>query len=428
MKIKKIFIAGLTLLSLTAAEAQTIEERLAILEQKLETEQEAASNFSLKVSGYLQADYRDYLRDEGSTQFADQFYIRRARTAVSGTVHKHTDYRVMIDLANGGGTTPGPTSNLLQDAYVELKGIPWARLRLGKFKLPLGLERYQSDSSLAFVERALPANLVPGRDTGAQLSGEWKEGLLSYHAGVFNGVVDGGNGETDTHDGKDYVGRLFSQPFKKSSSEWINGFGLGIAGSVGDQFGSATTSNLPSAYRTESLQTFFTYQSGTFADGTRKRINPQASWYLSRVGLLGEYIASSQEVTRVNVSTRTANLTHRSWQLAGSFVLTGERPSFDGLKPRKSFDPKHGGWGAFEIVGRYATFRADDASFDNGGFFASPATSAKKARSWATGFNWYLNSNLKVVSNYNVTSFLGGATTGNRPTERVILNRVQVSF
>ena len=31
---------------------------------------------------------------------------------------------------------------------------------------------------------------------------------------------------------------------RPASSEWINGLGLGIAGSVGNQFGNTTTSNL----------------------------------------------------------------------------------------------------------------------------------------------------------------------------------------
>jgi phosphate-selective porin OprO and OprP len=278
-----------------------------------------------------------------------------------------------------------------------------------------------------FVERSLVTQLVPIRDTGAGILGDFGDGAVSYQAAVVNGVADGSSGETDTSDGKEYEGRIFLQPFKKSVSELINGFAVGVAGSIGDQFGSATTSNLSSGYRTDGQQTFFTYQAGAHANGERKRISPQGYWYGSHLGLLWEYVASSQEIQRVSTSTQTATVTNRAWQVAGSFVVTGERPSFNGVKPKKGFDPKNGGWGALELVGRYAIFRADDEAFNSG--FASITSSAKKAKSWSAGANWYLNNNLRVASNYAVTSFLGGATGSlNRPTEKVILSRFQVTF
>lgn len=432
------------------APAQTLEQRLAILERKYENDQEAAAakakdgsgvtagkdgfiiksndgNFSLKLSGVIQTDYRDYLGDHGSTQFSDQFLLRRVRPTFEGTVNKFITFRITPDFANGGGTTAGPTSSLLPDAYVELQYIQAAKLRVGKIKPPFGLENLQSDPALFFTERSVVTQLVPVRDTGVQLSGEFKGGLFSYQAAVLNGVIDGTNGETDTSDGKEYVGRLFLQPFKPASSEWINGFGFGVAGTIGDQFGTASTSNLTSGYKTDGQQTFFTYQSNTFANGQRKRISPQGYWYTSHVGLLWEYVASSQEIKRVSTSTTTATVTNRAWQIAASYVLTGERPSFGGIKPRKIFDPKNGGWGALELTGRYAIFRADDEAFTK--TFAVATSSAKQARSWSTGVNWFLNNNLRISSDYAVTSFLGGASAGlNRPTEKVILSRVQVTY
>jgi phosphate-selective porin OprO/OprP len=421
----------------------SVEERLSILERKYEVDQEAAAarapeaatltagkdgveiktsdgNFSLRLSGYLQVDYRDYLDDQN--QFADQFLLRQVRTIFSGTVRKVVDYRIMTDFANGGGTTAGPTSTLLQDAYVEWKPKTWARVRGGKFKSPVGLERLRTDSSLSFVERSLTVNLVPNRDTGVELLGDVADGAISYQAGVLNGVPDGASGESDANDGKDYEGRVFVQPFKAAGSDWVNGLGAGVAVTLGDQLGTAATGNLTSGLRTDGQQTFFTYQNGTFANGRRRRVVPQGHWYVGSFGLLGEYVSSSQDVRRVSVSTGTATLTHRAWQIAGSWVLSGERASFAGVKPLHS-------WGAIEATGRYAILVADAESFDNGGFFANPATSARKARSWAAGLNWYAASNVRALLDYDVTSFVGGGAGGNnRPTEEVILTRVQVSF
>lgn len=436
-------LAGQIVQAEDAAPPLSVDQRLSILERKYENDQEAATaktkdgssvtagkdgfqlksndgSFTLKLSGYAQTDYREYLNDHGNTAFTDQFLLRRVRPIFSGTLNKVTDFRIMADLANGGGTGG---STLLQDAYVEWKYWPAAKVRVGKFKPPVGLERLQSGSAIQFVERALPTNLVPNRDTGVQLSGDFKEGLLSYQLGVFNGVVDGSSGETDTTDGKDYAGRLFVQPFKAASSEWWNGLGLGVSGSVGDQFGTAAATNLISSYKTNGQQDFFKYQAGTFANGRRTRISPQGYWYTSHFGILGEYVASSQEVTRVSTTT----LTHVAWQVAASYVLTGERPSFNGIKPRKPFDPDTGGWGALELTGRYSVFRVDQDAFNAG--FAVPNSWAQRATAWTAGLNWYLNSNLKVVSNYESTSFVGGAAGGlNRPSEHAILSRVQWAY
>ena len=55
--------------------------------------------------------------------------------------------------------------------------------------------------------------------------------------------------------------------------------------------------------------------------------------------------------------------------------------------------------------------------------------SARRARSWGLGLNWYLNSNLKLVFNHTHASFDGGAPLGeDREDEEVFSTRVQVAF
>ena len=66
----------------------------------------------------------------------------------------------------GGGTT------VLQDAYLDLKFSPAFKLRTGKFKSPLGLERLASALDIPFVERAYPTSIVANRDIGVLLFGD----------------------------------------------------------------------------------------------------------------------------------------------------------------------------------------------------------------------------------------------------------------
>lgn len=94
--------------------------------------------------------------------------------------------------------------------------------------------------------------------------------MFSYQLGLFNGIADGANAESDNSDGKDFSARVFFHPFKPSRNEWANDLGVGVAGSIGDQTGTAAASNLPS-FRSQAQLTFFTYAAGTFADGKRTR-------------------------------------------------------------------------------------------------------------------------------------------------------------
>ena len=107
-------------------------------------------------------------------------------------------------------------------------------------------------------------------------------------------------------------------------------------------------------------------------------------------------------------------------------MLTGEDASYRGVvKPSAPFSPG-GGWGAFELVGRYGELEIDDGAFP---LFADPAVSARRAKAWTLGVNWYLTSNLKLVVNYLDTQFEGGAATGaDREDEKAVFSRLQVAF
>lgn len=68
----------------------------------------------------------------------------------------------------------------------------------------------------------------------------------------------------------------------------------------------------------------------------------------------------------------------------------------------------------------------DGTAFSRG--LADPTKSAREARAWAVGLNWYLSRNFKYVLNYEHTTFTGGAAGGDRRPENAILVRSQVSF
>jgi phosphate-selective porin OprO/OprP len=339
------------------------------------------------------------------------------RPNIEGTVAKYFSFRILTEFGEG--------KTSLQDAYIDFTYFPNAKLRVGKFKSPVGLERLQSVTDSRFVELALPTNLVPNRDIGFLLYGDPWGGALSYAVGVVNGVADLASGDGDNNDDKDGVARLFVHPFRGTGIDALKGLGLGVGASYGNRQGSTTDQNLPS-YKSAGQQTFFKYRNGTdnvYADGSSVRVSPQGFFYYGPIGLFGEYVRSTQEVRKLPSTVR--KLTNTAWQAAAYYVLTGEDESYKGIVPKRPFEPGKSGWGALEIAARYSALRVDDDAFP---IFADLTKSASKAAAWAGGLNWYLNRNVKVALTYEETKFTRGATIGDREKEKVLLNRVQLTF
>jgi phosphate-selective porin OprO and OprP len=87
--------------------------------------------------------------------------------------------------------------------------------------------------------------------------------------------------------------------------------------------------------------------------------------------------------------------------------------------------PSEESWGAVELAARYSALSVDADAFP---LYADPARSAREARSWGAAANWYLNANARIGFNLDHTSFEGGATEGDRPSETVLLSRFQLSW
>ncbi|MFN7953919.1 MAG: porin [bacterium] len=433
----------------TAQKLQELDQKVKVLERLREIDKETADakkaeavtvtanpkdgfsiknadgTFVLKLTGLVQTDVRNFF-DDTTAKLPTQFLVRRARPIIEGTVYKYFEFRLVPDF--GGGAA------VIQDAYADVKLIPELALRTGKFKAPVGLERLQSDSFTFFIEPGLPTALVPNRDVGAQLFGDIGNGVLTYQVGVFNGVADGASGDLDTFDDKDIDARIYAAPFKTTDVDALVDLNIGIAGTFGSQHGSITAPNLPS-YRTFGQNTFFRYKTdatataaataaGTaYAVGSRTRFTPQLYWAWDSFSTLAEYVHSTQKVKLADVAE---DIPADAWSVSVGYVVTGEKASFKGVQPAAPFDPANGGWGAVELVARYGDLTIDDKAFDSK--FADIAKSAKEAKEWGVGANWYLTKIYKIALDYGRTEFDGGAKGGDRETENAILTRLQAAF
>jgi phosphate-selective porin OprO/OprP len=357
----------------------------------------------------VQFDGRFFTGDEGALAI-DNFLLRRVRPIVQGTVGKYFEFNLTPDF--GGGTT------VLQDAWLDFKPSAKVKVRVGKFKSPVGLERLQSATAIHFVERAFPTSIVPNRDVGIQVSGDLAGGVVQYAGAVLDGAPDGGSVDSDLNDGKDLAGRLFLSPFKKGSSP-LKDLGFGIAGTTGKQ-----TGPLP-AYRSGGQISVISVATGITADGTRTRYSPQLSFYSGRFGLLAEYAQSDSKVKKAD-GTRF-DFKAKAWQTTATIALTADKASYAGLRPQKPFDPSKGQWGALELVARVHELKLDPSVLDDG--LVDPARSPRKLSGFGVGLNWSITRNVKQMADFDHVSFGGGAAAGaDRESENVIFIRTQVSF
>jgi phosphate-selective porin OprO and OprP len=449
-----------------AAQIQELDQKVRILSRERENDQDAAvasaktapkitlgasgfgfssgdSNFVATIHGLVQVDSRTFGHDN-HIQGNDGILLRRARPIITGTVFRDFDFNFTPEFGNGTpGAASAATAPSIYDAYINYHYSPAFQIEAGKFKEPVGLEYLQSDANMSFNERSLATDLIPGRDVGFELHGDIDGGVLSYAAGIFNGVGDGQKNTSNTafQNDREFDGRLFVQPFKTTGITALQNFGVGAGGSWGSSsitntlgLPNTTGGTLPGFY-TDGQQQFFAYNpatGGVVANHDHWRLSPQGYYYYGPFSLLGEYVISEQGVKN-SVSLKTADLRNTAWEISAGWVLTGEAASFNGITPRHPFDPRNGSWGAVQLVARYAELNVDKSAFPN---FANSATSASGAQAWALGLNWYLNKNIRVNASYSHTTFTGGGTTAATTApnsvashpEDVFFTRVQLSF
>jgi phosphate-selective porin OprO/OprP len=395
----------------------------------------------IHLRGNVSLDGR-FFSDSSTPVTADTWLVRRLRPTLEGTLDHIIDFRIMPDFAQG--------KTILQDGWANVRFEPWLALEFGKFKAPVGLERLQLEQFARFIEPALTADLLPYRDLGLKLGGTLGRGILTYDVAVLDGVVDegstDGNSVPDTNSTGKFTwdGRLFARPFLQTDAKALRGLGIGLAQTYVKDSGvntASTTTSLLAGYKTTGQQSMSGYRgntvsggafnNATIAAGIERRTVPQFYYYFRSLGLLGEYVAESQQVQRnlTAASNRLATLNNSAWQLQAAWFITGEDEGYDTATPRREFRPGHGGTGAWEIVARYHEISFDPQAFAGGAnSFANPAIAARSARAIGAGANWYLDRNFKIQLDYEVTRFTGGATGGDRPTERVLTSQFALIF
>jgi hypothetical protein len=217
------------LISVRPAAAQEGVRPEAQVTQEAATE-EAATDRTPRVSGYLQTFYRTaFETGEDEAVDNDNFRVQRVRVKLEGDVRPWLSYDVEID------PRAPEVAGVLRDAFVSFKVIPRHKIRVGQQKTQFGYENRESSSRLFAVNRTeVSDNLSRGvnlRDVGVGLLGDVKLGggwRLEDAVTVTNGAPLGS--QNDDTAVKNVWGRLGVR-WKLDDDTWVR---AGASGGVGD--------------------------------------------------------------------------------------------------------------------------------------------------------------------------------------------------
>ena len=365
--------------------------------------------YQLRIGGDVHADSRFQLNDVPGA--SNEFLTRRARIRLRGIVENRFGVQLMTDFGRGRTT--------LQDAFIDFRFASSLSLRAGSFKTPMGLEFLQSPNALIQLERGYPTSFIPNRDVGIQVDGSFWERRAEYAIGVFNGAPDGTSVQRDVSNAKDVVGRVFVTPWQRDQDSVLQGLGVGIAASYGNEFEDGRP--LPT-YTTRIGSPLFAYRGNARPDGQRTRLMPQFSYYAGSFGVIGELAWSRHAVTD---GDEKEALAHYAWQIGATWFATGEQASFGTTGPAAAYDPDEGTWGAFEISAKMQRVSFSDDAFPA---FANPNEAIGNSTIGALGLNWYPVRNVRLMVVVEHTRFGGTEGADARNAETTLGTRFQIAY
>jgi len=351
------------------------------------------SVFRIDLEAKLQEDVRDtYVGDPE----LPRTQLHRNRIGVQGHLFKQIEYEVERELTEkelDAGKTP---KSPWKDVNVNLTFVKNAQVKIGKFKIPFGLDQLTGVTHNDFVYRSLGANyLAPARDIGLMVHGSFLKHGLQYWSGVFR--HDGDNARSSKIDGGDetVAARMTGTPFR-AIAHGLGEIELGTAVTVSKL---SDDSFRPNGLRGRTLMTQHVFYEPVYVKGERRRWEADVDWTVGPASARGEYTWVSDDRRQQGIGDNDLpNARARSWYVSGTWILTGEAKA----RPVKADGEfLHGGWGAFELAARYERLLFDSIGGTDEPFRNPRAETILPAgeRALTLGVNWTLNRFMKLQVN-----------------------------
>jgi phosphate-selective porin OprO/OprP len=388
----------------------------------------ADGDFKVAIRTVVQFDGAHYDVDPLRTDndLASGTNFRRARLGVDATVFRDWNVSLWGEFGGSGGE-----ASVLNQAYVEYAGIRLPgvsdplRVRAGAWATPAGLEDATSNTDSLFLERPAIAELVRSQATGDGRTGVglFANGQQWYASAVLTGKVVGipTTAEFDQQEG--YAARLAFNPLHSAAYDLHIGANVqGVIKPADTTSGPLTTTAVRLRERPElrvdGSSTRLVDTGSLIADGL-VAYGLEAGGSFKSLYVAGEWFKIDVQRTLVGAVASPFDPSFSGWYVQGAWTVTGEhRPwnaqsgGFRGIRPAKPFDLKKGGIGAFEIAGRYSVLDLNDQQ--GLPLVAAPFGGIRggKQRITSIGVNWYPNSVVRFLVDYQWTNVDRLSSTG----------------
>ncbi len=400
----------------------------------------ANGNNSISLIGRIHFDYRNYFYDDAdaagdaSAVGADTFDIRRARLGTKFKFAKNYSGEIVFN-------TVGAV-NVLDVAYMDVNWFEKAKFRIGQFKMPFSLEQLTSSNNIDFIERSILDNYIPGKEIGAQVSGEPTKGM-TYALAISNGLpaANAVGSEADARqDGKDVIGRVtFNLSEAMGDKETV--MHLGAAYSQGESpLGTGLGGNRTTEARGQGFWNVptMTVASGMSKTYDRSRHNLEAVYATGPFKVQGQYTVLTNEFeglanTRLDTDTKVGYV-EALWTLTGEkWADRYKAGAFGAMKPKNEFNSDTFTGGAWEIGVRYSKLDNKDLAALTAAQVQTAATGYAVAQTTTVGVKFIANPNFRVMADYVFTDFshqLSEVLNQTRRTtdEQAVLMRTQIMF
>jgi phosphate-selective porin len=321
------------------------------------------------------------------------FYLTRARIGLEGFVTPRVNYEVEFDMREWLGSDH--EWHPWKDNYVDVMVQRYFKVKVGKFKLPYGVEANLPEDRLDFAFKSRSSDLLaPARERGVMAYSKFMNNWLEYRAGVFRYDGEGSDIHGQPTGRRTYAASLTGEPihFLKTFPKTLRQIYLGVA---------ATRGSLIPGQNGIHGTTFsnFTYFDHMYVQGERTRVGTELSWVEGPVNIEGEYMHVSEERKQQGIhGENLPDTISRGWYVMAMWVPFGKLKSKGA--PKTPFLTGLG-FGAVELSARY-----DILSFYSAPGPGPPSRSPRAPtilptgeRAWTFGPTWYVNHFVKIQVN-----------------------------
>ncbi len=353
-----------------------------------------------RIGGRIMYDYafvnEDAGRDGEKTELLTGHEFRRARIFFSGTLWKLWDFKFQTDFA--GNEVDNKEWTL---AY---KGFKDTKIVIGSDKEPFSLEEMNSSKYITFMERALPNDLAPGRNTGIQ---------ITHHRNNFTiagGLFGDGFDTQDSEPAWSLTGRATYAPVAEEDKV----LHLGLAGS----------------YRKLDSDNEVRFRARPEIHTSAQRLvntgNQDANSYsllgLEAAGVYGPFSLQGEWIRASLSGGGGSEPTYNGYYVYGSYYLTGESRRYSTksgtFKQTRVRQPLgKGGFGAWELGLRFSGLDLTDKDVLGG-----------EEKNLTVGLNWYPNNNVRFMANYVQVLDLDNGSENDGAEPSAFMLRSQLYF